>query len=128
MNHRFGLFDAFLIKDNHLAFAGGVAEAVRRAQSNSMGMKVQVEVETLAQLEEAIAAGADSVLLDNMDCETLQQAVEIAGGKVTTEASGGITLETVRQVAETGVDFISVGWITHSAPSLDFSLELQKSG
>ena len=126
-NHRFGLYDAFLIKDNHLAFAGGVEEAVRRARSGSMGMRVQVEVETLNQLREAVAAGADSILLDNMDCEALRQAVDLAGGKVLLEASGGITLETVRQVAETGVDFISVGWITHSAPILDFSLELQKS-
>lgn len=124
VSHRFGLFDAILIKDNHLAFAGGVEPAVRSARSGSIGMKVQVEVETLDQLQVAISAGADAVLLDNMELGNVRKAVEIAAGKVTLEASGGITLENVRQVAETGVDFISVGWITHSAPALDFSLEL----
>jgi len=125
VSHRFGLFDAILIKDNHLDFAGGVEPAIRSARSGSIGMKVEVEVETLDQLQEAISAGADTVLLDNMSPDTLRKAVEIAGRKVILEASGGITLENVRQVAETGVDFISVGWITHSAPSLDFSLELE---
>lgn len=124
-NHRFGLFDAILIKDNHLKFSGGVSQAVKRARSSSMSAKVQVEVETLAQLEEAIEAGADSVLLDNMDLETLRKAVDISKGELTTEASGGITRENVRAVAETGVDFISVGWITHSAPAIDLSLELE---
>ncbi len=127
-NHRFGLFDAVLIKDNHLAVAGSVRGAVQRARS-AVGhtVKVEVEVETLEQLAEALEAGADIVLLDNMDLTTLARAGAMAKGHALTEASGGITLENVRAVAETGVDLISVGALTHSAPALDVSLEMERA-
>jgi nicotinate-nucleotide pyrophosphorylase (carboxylating) len=124
-NHRFGLDDAILIKDNHVAVSGGVAEAVRRAKAFAGHLvKVEVEVDTLDQLQEALSAGAKVVLLDNMPPATLRQAVEIAAGAAVLEASGGITLETVVAVAETGVDFISLGAITHSAPALDLGLDV----
>jgi nicotinate-nucleotide pyrophosphorylase (carboxylating) len=124
-NHRFGLDDAVLIKDNHLALAGSVAEAVRVARAAVGHMvRVEVEVETLAQLEEALAAGVDAVLLDNMGLEDLRTAVAVVAGRAVTEASGGITPETAAAVAATGVDLLSVGWITHSAPSLDVALDL----
>jgi nicotinate-nucleotide pyrophosphorylase (carboxylating) len=127
-NHRFGLDDAVLIKDNHRILAGGVAEAVRRARRHVGHMiKIEVEVDTLAQLEEALSLGVDAVLLDNMSIETLSQAVRMAGGKVLTEASGNITPAAAAAIAETGVDLISVGWITHSAPALDVSLDLALS-
>ena len=128
-NHRFNLSDGVLIKDNHLlaAEASGLslAEAVRRARQRAPHtLRVEVEVETLAQLDEALAAGADIVLLDNMSIDLLREAVRRVAGRAMTEASGGITLETVRAVAETGVDLISVGALTHSAPALDISLDL----
>lgn len=125
VNHRFGLYDAVLIKDNHVAAAGSIVEAVQAAR-HLVGpdVVVEVEVDTLAQLSDVLATDADRVLLDNMDVGTLSEAVEIVGTVMTTEASGGITLGTVRAVAETGVDVISVGWITHSAPSLDVALDL----
>jgi nicotinate-nucleotide pyrophosphorylase (carboxylating) len=125
-SHRYGLDDAVLVKDNHVALAGGIAEAVRRARS-SLGhmLKLEVEVDTLAQLDEALAIGVDAVLLDNMDPKTLREAVQRARGRALTEASGGIRPETVRDVAETGVDLVSLGWLTHSAPSLDVSLEVE---
>ncbi len=128
-NHRFGLFDAVMIKDNHLALVGTVGEAVARARA-AVGhtVRIEVEVETLEQLAAALEAGADIVLLDNMDLSTLARAVAMARGRAVTEASGGITLENVRAVAETGVDVISVGALTHSAPSLDVSLELERLG
>jgi nicotinate-nucleotide pyrophosphorylase (carboxylating) len=124
-NHRFGLDDAVLIKDNHLAIAGGVAEAVRRVRA-AVGhlVKVEVEVDDLAQLSEALACSIDAVLLDNMKPDMLRIAVERVNGRVITEASGGITPVTARAVAESGVDLLSVGWITHSAPSLDVALDL----
>ena len=124
-NHRFGLDDAVLIKDNHLAIAGSVAEAVRRVRA-AVGhlVKVEVEVDTLEQLAEALAQPIDAVLLDNMEPERLRDAVRMAGGRVVTEASGGITRETARSVAEAGVDLLSVGWLTHSAPALDVALDL----
>jgi nicotinate-nucleotide pyrophosphorylase (carboxylating) len=123
-NHRFGLDDAVLIKDNHLVAAGGVAPAIRRARAHVGHLvKVECEVKSLAELDEALAEKVDAVLLDNMDPGLLRQAVEKVAGRVLTEASGGITLETVRAVAESGVDLISVGWITHSAPSLDVALD-----
>ena len=123
-NHRFGLDDAVLIKDNHIAVVGSVAEAVQRARANAGHMvKVEVEVDTLDQLAEAIDARADVVLLDNMDPDTLRAAVAMVDGAMLTEASGGITLDTVRAVAEAGVDLISVGWLTHSAPNLDLGLD-----
>ncbi len=125
-NHRFGLDDAILIKDNHIAVAGGVAEAIRRAQAFSGHLvKIEVEVDTLDQLKEALQAGADAILLDNMPPATLTEAVAIAAGKAVLEASGGITLETVAAVAETGVDFISAGALTHSARALDLGLDVE---
>ncbi len=125
-NHRFGLFDAVMIKDNHLAAIGSVAEAVARAR-DGVGHTVTIEVEadTVHQASDAAAAGADIVLLDNMDPATTRAAVEAISGRCIVEASGGITVETIRSIAETGVDVISVGWITHSAPSLDVALDLE---
>lgn len=122
-NHRFGLYDAILIKENHLRLADGIATAVGRARSE--GLPVEVECETLAEVGEALAAGADRILLDNMTPPQLAEAVALVAGEAELEASGGITLETVRAVAETGVDFISVGALTHSARALDVSLEVQ---
>ena len=122
-SHRAGLFDAILVKENHARVAGGVGEAARRALAGAPdGATVEVEVETLTQLEDVLDAGVTRVLLDNMALEELRAAVQIARGRARLEASGGITLETVRAVAETGVDFISVGALTHSAPALDVSL------
>lgn len=127
-NHRFGLDDAVLVKDNHITLAGGVTEAVHRVR-HSIGhmVKIEVEVDTLEQLEEALGLGVDAVLLDNMSVETLAQAVRMAKGKALTEASGGITPANARAVAAAGVDLISLGWITHSAPALDVSLDLALS-
>jgi nicotinate-nucleotide pyrophosphorylase (carboxylating) len=126
-NHRFGLDDAVLIKDNHIAVAGGVAAALKRARA-AVGhlVKVEIEVDQLDQLSEVLkAGGADAVLLDNMDAATLKRAVEMARGKLVTEASGGVTLETVAKIAESGVDVISVGALTHSAPALDVALDIE---
>jgi nicotinate-nucleotide pyrophosphorylase (carboxylating) len=124
VNHRFGLYDAVLVKDNHIAAAGGLAQALERLRARSGHLvKVEVEVDTLSQLEEALRFPIDAVLLDNMDVATLQEAVALVDGRVLTEASGGVTLQTVRQIAETGVDLISVGALTHSAPRLDLALE-----
>jgi nicotinate-nucleotide pyrophosphorylase (carboxylating) len=123
-NHRFGLDDAVLIKDNHRVIAGGVTEAVLRVRRHVGHMvKVEVEVDTLEQLEEALALGVDAVLLDNMSVETLARAVQMARGKAITEASGGINPATAAAVAATGVDLLSVGWLTHSAPALDVALD-----
>lgn len=123
-NHRMGLYDQVLIKDNHIEAVGSPAEAVRRARAHvGDAMKVEVEIERVDDLEGVIEAGADIVMLDNMTPAEMRRAVEIAGGRVALEASGGITVETIRAVAETGVDFISVGWITHSAPALDVALD-----
>ena len=129
-NHRVGLFDGVLIKDNHLAAVGGdIALAVRRARAGAPHtLRVEVEIVGLDQLEPAIAAGADIVMLDNMDVATIQEAVARAGRRVILEASGGVRLETVRAIAETGVDLVSVGALTHSAPALDISLELDVQG
>jgi nicotinate-nucleotide pyrophosphorylase (carboxylating) len=124
VNHRMGLHDAVLIKDNHVAAVGSVAEAVARAREHvGAGVQVEVEIDRLDDLEAAIAGGADIVLLDNMALPTLRAAVERAAGRCLLEASGGITLDNVRAIAETGVDRISVGWITHSAPALDVGLD-----
>ena len=123
-NHRFGLFDGVLIKDNHLLAAGGVAEAVSRARAVAPeGMRVEVEVETLTQVEQALEAGADILLLDNMPLDLLRQSVSLCRSRALTEASGGVTMETVRPIAETGVDYISIGALTHSAPALDLSMD-----
>jgi nicotinate-nucleotide pyrophosphorylase (carboxylating) len=125
-SHRYGLHDAVLVKDNHLAVAGGVGEAVRRARRhNGHLVKLEVEVDTLAQLDEALSVGVDVVLLDNMDLETLREAVRRCRGRALAEASGGIRLENVRAVAETGVDLVSLGWLTHSAPALDVALDVE---
>ena len=122
-NHRMRLDDGVLIKDNHVAVCGGVAEAVRRAKEANTGLKVQVEVDRIDQIEPALAAGADRLLLDNMDPSRLREAARIVAGRVPLEASGGVTLETIRAIAETGVDFISVGRITQSAPAVDIGLD-----
>jgi nicotinate-nucleotide pyrophosphorylase (carboxylating) len=122
-NHRMRLDDGVLIKDNHVAVCGGVAEAVRRAKATTTGMPVQVEVDRIDQIEPALAAGADRLLLDNMDPAILREAVALVGGRVPLEASGGVTLETIRFLAETGVNFISVGRITQSAPAVDIGLD-----
>lgn len=124
MNHRFGLYDAALIKDNHLMAAGSISAAVAAFRARVRpGVMIEVEVENLEQLAEVMETDTDRVLLDNMGPETLRRAVDMVGGRMTTEASGGVTLENVRQLAETGVDIISVGWITHSAPQLDVALD-----
>jgi nicotinate-nucleotide pyrophosphorylase (carboxylating) len=125
VNHRFGLDDAVLIKDNHLALAGSIREAVARVRHHAGHMvKIEVEVDTLDQLREALLEPIDAVLLDNMDPAALAQAVDIAGGKVLLEASGGIRPETVAAVAHSGVDIISAGWLTHGAPALDIGLDI----
>lgn len=123
-NHRFGLDDAVLIKDNHIAIAGGLRTAVERARAAVGHMvKIEVEVDTLAQLDEALAIGVDVILLDNMDTTTLSEAVARIDGRAISEASGGITPETVESIAATGVDRIAIGWITHSAAILDIGLD-----
>lgn len=126
MNHRFGLDDAVLIKDNHIAVAGGVAPALRAAKA-FVGhlVKVEIEVDTLDQLREVLAEGADVVLLDNMTPAQLREAVALIGGRMKAEASGGIHLGTAREIAETGVDLISSGALTHSAPVLDLGLDIE---
>jgi nicotinate-nucleotide pyrophosphorylase (carboxylating) len=124
-NHRFGLDDAVLIKDNHRVLAGSLTEAVRRVRACVGHMvKVEAEVDTLAQLEEALSLAVDAVLMDNMSLQDLAQGARMAKGRAITEASGGITPETAAAVAATGVDLLSIGWLTHSAPSLDVSLDL----
>ncbi len=122
-NHRMRLDDGVLIKDNHVAVAGSVATAVRAAKDADTGLQVQVEVDSIGQIEEALAAGADRLLLDNMDPATLRRAVELVADRVPLEASGGVTLESIRAIAETGVDFISVGRITQSAPAVDIGMD-----
>ncbi|MEP3429173.1 MAG: carboxylating nicotinate-nucleotide diphosphorylase [Roseibium sp.] len=127
-NHRFGLDDAILIKDNHIAVAGGVTQAITAAKHFAGHLvKIEVEVDTLEQLQEALNSAPDVVMLDNMPPAVLKKAVELAGGKVLLEASGGIEMDTVKAVAEAGVDLISSGWITHSAPVLDLGLDIEIS-
>lgn len=128
-NHRFGLFDAVMLKDNHLIAAGGIAPAVAavRAQVGHT-VHIEVEVDHLGQVHEALAAGADSILLDNLGDDELRTAVGLVAGRAITEASGGITPERAAAVAATGVDVISLGWLTHSAPRLDVALELLPTG
>jgi nicotinate-nucleotide pyrophosphorylase (carboxylating) len=122
-NHRFGLYDAVLIKDNHIDFAGNISNAVEIVRSKYQSkFKVEVETSTLDEVREALKAGADIIMLDNMTVEMMEEAVRIINGKSITEASGGITLDTIGQIADTGVDFISVGAITHSSPALDIGL------
>lgn len=125
-NHRFGLDDAVLIKDNHVALAGGIRPAVERARAYVGHLvKIELEVDSLDQLREALDLGVDVVLLDNMPIDTLREAVSLAKGKALTEASGGITPQTAPAVAATGVDMISVGWLTHSSPALDVALDVR---
>ncbi len=125
-NHRFGLDDAILIKDNHIALAGGIDQALTRAKENAGHMiKIEIEVDTLDQLKEVLKhGGADIVMLDNFDVPTLKKAVKLIDGQILTEASGGVNLHTVNEIAQTGVDFISVGALTHSAPALDIGLDI----
>jgi nicotinate-nucleotide pyrophosphorylase (carboxylating) len=129
-NHRFGLFDMALIKENHIAAAGSITEAVQRvrAHTTTNPVAIEVEVQTLTELEEALALHIDRIMLDNMDLAEMRQAVAIANGQTPLEASGNMSLERVRAVAETGVDFISVGALTHSVKALDVSLLLQAVG
>ena len=122
-NHRMRLDDGVLIKDNHVAVCGDVAEAVRRAKAANTGLQVQVEVDRIAQIEPALAAGADRLLLDNMDPAHCAKLCALVAGRVPLEASGGVTLQTIRSLAETGVNFISVGRITQSAPAVDIGLD-----
>ena len=124
MNHRFALYDAVLIKDNHIVIAGSVTEAIHRAKANVGHMvKIEVEVDTLDQLREAMEIGVDAVLLDNMSPALLKDAVALVAGRAITEASGGITPDTAAVIAASGVDLLSIGWITHSAPCLDIGLD-----
>jgi nicotinate-nucleotide pyrophosphorylase (carboxylating) len=122
-NHRMRLDDGVLIKDNHVAVAGGVGAAVSAAKAADTGLEVQVEVDRIEQIEEALSAGADRLLLDNMDPQTLKKAVKMVAGRVPLEASGGVRLETIRAIAESGVDYISVGRITQSAPAVDIGMD-----
>ena len=127
-NHRFGLDDAVLIKDNHVAVAGGIRPAIERARAGVGHLvKIELEVDTLAQLAEALEVGIDAVLLDNMAPATLREAVAMVAGRAITEASGRVNPATVAAIAETGVDLISVGWLTHSAPVLDLGLDFEPS-
>ena len=123
LNHRFALYDGVLIKDNHITTAGGITPAIQRArQKISHTLKIEVEVKNIGEVQEALSAGADAVMLDNMTPEAMSEAVRLIGGKVPVEASGNVTLATVRQIAETGVNFISVGALTHSVTAADISL------
>ncbi len=125
-NHRFGLYDAVMIKDNHIAASGGIANALRAARAAAGHMvKIEIEVDGLAQLTQALDEGADVVLLDNMSTDDLKKAVAINNGRAVLEASGNVTVETVRAIAETGIDVISSGWITHSAPGLDLGMDFK---
>ena len=122
-NHRMRMDDGLLIKDNHVAVAGGVGAAVRLAKAANTGLQVQVEVDRIDQIEEALAAGADRLLLDNMTAETLREAVAVVAGRVPLEASGGVNLDTIAGIAASGVDYVSVGRITQSAPAVDIGLD-----
>lgn len=128
-NHRSALSDGILIKENHIRACGGIGRAVRKALSSAPhGLRVEVEATTLEEVREALEAGAETILLDNMDVETLREAVRLVSGAARLEASGGVTLENVRQIAQTGVDWISVGRITHSAPGADISMLVVEHG
>lgn len=127
INHRTGLYDGVLIKENHIAAAGGITEAIRRARAYiPHTLKIEIETETPAQVDEALAAGADIIMLDNMDCQTMAQCVETIAGRALVEASGGVNLDTVRAIAETGVDIISIGALTHSPKAMDISMLLDE--
>jgi nicotinate-nucleotide pyrophosphorylase (carboxylating) len=125
INHRTGLYDGVLIKENHIAAAGGIAEAVSRARAYiPHTLKIEIETETRSQVDEALAAGADIIMLDNMDCDTMRECVGVIAGRALVEASGGVNLDTVRAIAETGVDIISIGALTHSPRAMDISMLL----
>lgn len=125
INHRTGLYDGILIKENHIAAAGGVTEAIRRARAYiPHTLKIEIETETVEQVQESLLAGADIIMLDNMDCETMRHCVDLIGGRAIVEASGGVNLDTVRAIAETGVDVISIGALTHSPRAMDISMLL----
>jgi nicotinate-nucleotide pyrophosphorylase (carboxylating) len=124
-NHRVGLFDAVLIKDNHIRLAGGVAAAVARARAHRPGWPIEIEAETLAQVDDALAAGAETILVDNMPIDRIRAAVGRARGRAKIEISGGVTLERIPELAVTGADFVSVGALTHSAPAIDISFEIE---
>jgi len=124
-NHRLGLYDAVLVKDNHIRLTGGIRAAVGRLRAAGTGLPIQVEAETLEDVREALAAGVDSILLDNMPPEALRQAVAVTAGRVPLEASGGVTLDELAAVAATGVQFVAIGALTHSAPAADLSLKLE---
>lgn len=125
-NHRFALYDAILIKDNHIKVAGSVKEALSRVRKSCIHQKIEVEVKNLEELKEAISEGADIVMLDNMDIENMKEAVRLAKGKVLIEASGGVDLDNIREIALTGVDFISIGALTHSARAVDISMKIKE--
>jgi nicotinate-nucleotide pyrophosphorylase (carboxylating) len=125
VNHRCGLFDAVLIKDNHVRLAGGVKEAVARTRRAQPGQAIEIEAQTVAEVEEALDAGVDKVLIDNLSLEAIRAAVARARGRAQTEISGGVTLERMTDLAGTGADFVSVGALTHSAPAIDISFELE---
>jgi nicotinate-nucleotide pyrophosphorylase (carboxylating) len=124
-NHRAGLFDAILIKDNHIRLAGGVTAAVAAARAHRPGLAVEIEAETLAQVDQALAAGAEMILVDNMPTDRIREAVAKARGRARVEISGGVTLERIPELAATGADFVSVGALTHSAPAIDISFEIE---
>ena len=124
-NHRVGLFDAILIKDNHIRLAGGVTAAVAKARAHRPGMPVEIEAERLDQVDAALAAGADTILVDNMSTAAIREAVARARGRAKIEVSGGVTLERIPELAATGADFVSVGALTHSAPAIDMSFEIE---
>jgi nicotinate-nucleotide pyrophosphorylase (carboxylating) len=124
-NHRVGLFDAILIKDNHIRLAGGVEAAVERVRAHRPGMRIEIEAETLAQVDEALAAGAETILVDNMSTADIRTAVVRSRGRAQIEISGGVTLERIPELATTGADFVSVGALTHSAPAIDISFEIE---
>jgi nicotinate-nucleotide pyrophosphorylase (carboxylating) len=124
-NHRVGLFDAVLIKDNHIRLAGGVAAAVARARAHRPGLPIEIEAETLAQVDEALAAGAETILVDNMPTDRIREAVGRTRGRAKIEISGGVKLERIPELAATGADFVSVGALTHSAPAIDISFEIE---
>lgn len=126
INHRTGLYDGVLIKENHIVAAGGITEAVQRARAYiPHTLKIEIETETLDQVKEAVAAGADIIMLDNMDLVAMRTAVEFIAGRAVVEASGGVNLQSVKGIADTGVDIISVGALTHSAPAMDISMLLE---
>jgi nicotinate-nucleotide pyrophosphorylase (carboxylating) len=123
-NHRFGLFDAVLIKDNHIALAGGVTEAVAKVRANNPGLPIEVEADTLDQVDEALAAGADTILVDNMSTEDICNAVRRSAGRSKIEISGGVTLDRIPELAATGAGYVSAGALTHSAPAIDISFDI----